>query len=89
VGGRIEELDALRGLAAFAVMLYHYTAGEGPRLNRAELLVSVPWGHFGVQLFFVISGYVILMTVRRVRTAGEFAVSRFARLYPAFWVACF
>jgi peptidoglycan/LPS O-acetylase OafA/YrhL len=84
---RIDEVDALRGLAAVAVMLFHYT-GQGQGLHDKNLLVHVPWGNYGVQLFFVISGYVILMTVRKVKSATEFAVLRFARLYPAFWVAC-
>jgi peptidoglycan/LPS O-acetylase OafA/YrhL len=44
-------------------------------------------GHFGVQLFFTISGFVILMTLERSRSLADFAVSRFARLYPAY-LAC-
>jgi peptidoglycan/LPS O-acetylase OafA/YrhL len=84
---RIDEVDALRGLAAVAVMLFHYT-GQGRGLHDEGLLFHVPWGNYGVQLFFVISGYVILMTVRKVKSATEFAVLRFARLYPTFWLAC-
>jgi peptidoglycan/LPS O-acetylase OafA/YrhL len=43
-------------------------------------------GAAGVYLFFVISGLVITMTVLRSRSGLEFAVRRFARLYPAFLV---
>lgn len=85
--GRIRALDCLRGLAAAAVMLFHYNnfvRDEG----MSAFVLPVPWGHYGVQLFFIISGYVILLTVRRAATARAFVISRFARLYPAFWTAC-
>jgi peptidoglycan/LPS O-acetylase OafA/YrhL len=94
--GRIAEVDALRGIAAIAVVLYHYTQrygelgvafpGQYPAVGAPWF--RVPWGHFGVQLFFMISGFVILMTVMKVRSVKEFALLRFARLYPAFWTAC-
>jgi peptidoglycan/LPS O-acetylase OafA/YrhL len=81
---RIRELDSLRGLAAIAVVLFHLTYWYD--LNRVAPF-SVPFGHFGVELFFVISGFVIFMTLDRCRSTGEFAVSRFARLFPAYWCA--
>jgi peptidoglycan/LPS O-acetylase OafA/YrhL len=36
-------------------------------------------------LFFVISGFVIFMTLDRCRSVSEFAVLRFSRLYPTYW----
>jgi peptidoglycan/LPS O-acetylase OafA/YrhL len=85
---RLRELDALRGLAAVAVVIHHYLSGYAAHVGHAS---SFPWrfdaGQFGVHLFFMISGFVILMTLERTRTAGDFLVSRFARLYPAYWVA--
>ena len=84
---RIAGLDALRGLAAFSVLLGHYTAnyhrlyGHGP-----ELLFKYPWAGYGVMLFFMISGFVILMSAER-GSAGDFAWNRFSRLYPAYWTA--
>jgi peptidoglycan/LPS O-acetylase OafA/YrhL len=44
-------------------------------------------GHFGVELFFIISGFVIFMTIERKETVREFAVSRLTRLMPTFVVA--
>jgi len=41
-----------------------------------------------VPLFMIISGYVILMSIDRSRSALTFAVSRFGRLFPAFWASC-
>jgi peptidoglycan/LPS O-acetylase OafA/YrhL len=85
---RILELDALRGLAALAVVLFHYTTRYDELFGRAEpLVLSVPWGHYGVDLFFMLSGFVILMTLERTVDAWRFAWGRFSRLYPAYWAA--
>jgi peptidoglycan/LPS O-acetylase OafA/YrhL len=43
------------------------------------------YGLLGVELFFVISGFVILMTLERITSVTEFAILRAARLYPAYW----
>ncbi|HEY0014354.1 MAG TPA: acyltransferase [Allosphingosinicella sp.] len=87
-GARIADLDALRGLAALAVVLYHYTTRYDELYSHdGTLLLSVPWGHYGVQLFFGISGFVIFMTLGRTRNLVDFAVSRASRLYPAYWTA--
>src|ERR1700749_2236917 len=45
-------------------------------------------GKSGVELFFVISGLVISMTILKTRSATDFAVKRFARLFPALFVCC-
>lgn len=47
----------------------------------------MPHGHFGVELFFVVSGFVIFMSLGNARSATDFAVSRCARLFPAYWAA--
>jgi peptidoglycan/LPS O-acetylase OafA/YrhL len=85
---RLAELDALRGLAAFAVLWFHYTI----IVTRFIPTMGLPplhfrYGHSGVQLFFMVSGFVIYMTLNRCRIGGDFVVSRLSRLFPAFW-AC-
>ncbi|WP_417069587.1 acyltransferase family protein [Niveibacterium terrae] len=86
--GRLLEVDALRGLAALAVMLFHYsTRFESLFGHSSELSWSFPHGFYGVNLFFMISGFVILMTLARTRRPMDFVVSRFSRLFPAYWVA--
>jgi peptidoglycan/LPS O-acetylase OafA/YrhL len=55
--------------------------------GRTPLSVDLGPGHFGVELFFIVSGFVILMTTERKKTVREFAISRFARLMPAFLAA--
>ena len=87
-GGRLAELDALRGVAALAVVLFHFTTRFDQLYPQSP---SLGWdfahGHYGVNLFFIISGYVIFMTLDRTRTAMDFVVSRVSRLYPAYWVS--
>jgi peptidoglycan/LPS O-acetylase OafA/YrhL len=85
---RLVELDGLRGLAATSVLLFHYTYWYDVAVSkRPTLPLSLSGGHFGVELFFIISGFVIFMTLQRTDTVYEFAVSRIARLVPAFWIA--
>jgi len=78
---RIFELDALRGIAALLVVLFHFTMG------RKEREYGFKFGVTGVDLFFLISGFVILLTLEKTRTWKEFVVNRFSRLYPTYW-AC-
>jgi peptidoglycan/LPS O-acetylase OafA/YrhL len=89
---RIASLDGLRTIAILAVVAFHYCYRWGPPLNRESLypfgtalahLPGVRLGEYGVQLFFVISGFVIALTLERCRTPLEFAVRRYARLAPA------
>ena len=82
---RNRELDALRGIAASWVMLYHYSVRYGEIFGDRGAPFRTPDGFFGVQLFFAISGFVMLMTVSRMRSAGQFAIARAARLYPTYW----
>ncbi len=81
-------LDVLRGLAAMSVLMYHYTYIYGIKFGyHDQLLFKVPLGRIGVQVFFMISGYVIFMTLQRTQRGLDFAISRFSRLYPAYWAA--
>ena len=70
---RLTQIDSLRGIAAVMVMLYHY--------------VGFAYGADGVTLFFVISGFVILVSLEGKATFGAFAWARFVRLYPVYWSA--
>jgi peptidoglycan/LPS O-acetylase OafA/YrhL len=85
---RLTELDALRGLAAMAVVLFHYTV-QAPKIVPGIETVAHGFalGEYGVQVFFAISGFVIFMTLERTKTTADFAFSRFTRLFPAYWAA--
>ena len=90
-GGRVEALDLLRGLAVLAVVLFHYgfrgaVGDEGfTAISLPALVPFVKYGSLGVQLFFVISGFVIAYSAER-RSALEFGIARIGRIYPAFIV---
>ncbi|MFT4824520.1 acyltransferase family protein [Congregibacter sp.] len=86
---RVFELDVLRFLAALSVVLYHYTF-RGHAADDMSIL-AFPWlasytkyGYLGVELFFMISGFVIVLSASG-RSAFAFAKSRAKRLYPAYW----
>jgi peptidoglycan/LPS O-acetylase OafA/YrhL len=87
-GQRLAGLDVLRGFAAVAVMVHHHGQYYDVLYpGRAPLPVNFFAGHFGVELFFIISGFVILMTIERKGTVWAFAAARFTRLMPCFLAA--
>jgi peptidoglycan/LPS O-acetylase OafA/YrhL len=87
---RFQELDVFRGFAALAVVCFHYTTRYDQLYGHSQpIAISFPLGHYGVQLFFMISGFVIFMTLDNCRRPLDFVISRFSRLYPAYWVAIF
>lgn len=87
---RLVALDGLRLVCALAVAGYHF--GDSWRLDGVRppahfLPDAAPvliYGFLGVEVFFLISGFVICMSGWG-RTVRGFAASRAARLYPAFW----
>ncbi len=87
---RLVQVDALRGVAAMAVVLFHFTTRFGEMYSgNPSPTRSLPTGHYGVNLFFIISGFVIFMTLERTKKPMDFVVSRFSRLFPAYWFAIF
>jgi peptidoglycan/LPS O-acetylase OafA/YrhL len=95
---RFAFIDALRGLAALSVAVYHIER-YGPLGEPAATVI--PWplrriiehGWVGVQVFFVISGFVIAYSVRKAWVTpaylGNFALRRSLRLDPPYWFTIF
>lgn len=87
---RFAGLDLLRLFAALAVVLFHFGyagAGRGMMQTSFPVLAGpAQYGFLGVDLFFLISGFVIAASAQG-RTWREFTLSRLLRLYPAY-VAC-
>ena len=86
--GRFRELDGLRGVAVALVALGHFSLSVDqfyPDLTPSGW--AFEYGAWGVQLFFLISGYVILLTASRSPRPRDFLIARAARLYPTYWVA--
>ncbi|EJE4554113.1 acyltransferase family protein [Vibrio parahaemolyticus] len=84
---RFEQLDGLRGLAAIFVLAFHYLHEYPSRFGHGLINEQVILGKYGVDLFFVISGFVILFSVEK-QGVKDFAVSRFCRLFPTYWTGC-
>ena len=76
-------LDGVRFFAAVWVMNFHYFLNNDP----APQLHWYRFGNLGVQLFFIISGFVIVQSLKG-KSIREFAIGRFWRLFPLFWVLC-
>ncbi|MFJ4836098.1 acyltransferase family protein [Streptomyces sp. NPDC088747] len=97
-GTRLYAIDGIRILAALLVALHHFAGTR--RVNQpgnaiwdrpvSDIMPTVfrvaTYGWIGVEIFFVISGFVICMSCWG-RTPRQFFVSRVIRLYPAYWFA--
>ncbi len=75
-------IDVLRALAVLAVVAHHLHVHTGLRLPYLETY----GGLLGVQLFFVLSGYLISASVAQ-HSLADYAVHRVLRIFPAYWVA--
>lgn len=94
---KLQSIQALRGVAALIVVAYHAHALELAGIARASssepglirgLFAS---GFAGVDLFFVISGFIMVWVTRNAlsgpATSAEFLFSRLTRIYPVWWAA--
>ena len=80
---RIDSLTGLRWWAAFGVFIFHMRVfAPVPGLSAVA-----PYGNYGVAFFFVLSGFVLTWAAARPTTVRNFYWRRFARIYPANFVA--
>lgn len=70
---QLQSLQVLRGLAALSVVYFHIGKGSA-------------FGSFGVDLFFVLSGFVIAMASEKQVGAKQFAINRLTRVAPLYWI---
>lgn len=84
-------LQALRGVAALMVVLFHaqfILFDQLPDEPARFGFLSV--GDAGVELFFVLSGFILVLAhwgdLNRADRLGRFAWKRFARIYPLYWL---
>lgn len=84
-------IQALRGIAALAVVLWHASRNLGPYGTGLGGRLFGPGGTMGVDLFFLISGFIMFHTTHRDhgtwREVAEFFVKRAARIWPVWVVA--
>jgi len=96
-GERFVFIDGLRAIAAVSVMFGHlYRAELGPTLDRicpGPVRFLADQADHGVQIFFVISGFVIAYSLRNMRVnaggALNFIIRRQLRLDPLYWLCLF
>jgi len=87
----IKNLQALRGIAVLSVLSLHLYGAERLFDTGGTVLPDFcNFGAFGVDLFFVISGF-IMVTVTRgkfsgLRSSCKFLLSRFFRIFPLYWI---
>lgn len=83
---RIQYLDSLRGVAILLVLGFHAYVAWPARIPYGDTYSEFPvfkFGWLGVELFFLISGFVIFMTLDKTETFKNFIYKRWLRLFPA------
>ena len=93
---RLDSIQALRGIAVLLVLIFHIAGQQSAALGANPLhdgwVRSGPWnqGYAGVDLFFVISGFIMVYVTRNMESGlssvGSFLYKRAARIYPLWWV---
>ena len=86
-------IQAARGVAALLVIVFHCSKAIFSHREywpRDPLHHLFAWGHLGVELFFVISGFIILQAhwrdIGQATRLGSYVRKRFLRIYPIYWI---
>ncbi|OYP36748.1 acyltransferase family protein [Rhodopirellula sp. MGV] len=84
---RIVELDALRALAAISLMLFHLTHVYSVKYGfTTPLGFEWPYGAYGTEMFFILSGFVNSMSLLRRGRPVDFVAARLIRIVPMFLI---
>ncbi|MFD1296302.1 acyltransferase family protein [Lysobacter gummosus] len=87
-GKNLDFVQALRGAAALAVVLYHGSRFISPYGEGLGYKLFGSGGSMGVDLFFVISGFIMAYTTTdsdgSSRYVAKFAIKRWARIWPTY-----
>jgi len=90
---KIDGIQALRGVAALVVVLFHFHVLERVCGPDAILPSFMGYGRAGVDLFFVISGFIMVSIAGQAKSgvgsSFDFLVKRVIRIYPPYWVVTF
>ena len=87
---RLNWLQSLRGISVVAVMLHHLTSANDAYFKNNGSVNFLYFGHCGVDIFFVISGFIMYHLYHRDWSRPEqftsFIIRRFTRIYPIYWI---
>ena len=85
---KLVEIQFLRVIAIFSVVIFHFTARRASELPYGKWVSGAPWslGWLGVQLFFIVSGFVIAFSLQNTSKVGTFLINRATRIYPALFL---
>ncbi len=87
---RVSSLDGLRGVAAILVMAFHFNIFFLPQARLSAVVPFLGRAYLAVDLFFLLSGFVMAHVYGCLLASNwrahwrQFALARFARLYPLF-----
>ena len=85
---RNQGLQAIRGFAAISVMLFHGSQIIKEHTGYSEPEVLFNQGYLGVDIFFVLSGFIIAYTrAKKKEQALIFLSKRISRIFPSYWIA--
>lgn len=84
---RLRYLDGMRGLAIALVVVFHAYARWPQFVGSRFADTPMAQGKVGVQLFFLISGYVIFMSLEKSAGVADFLRRRWLRLFPGMLIA--
>lgn len=84
---KIANIQVMRGIAALAVTFFHIAGTQ--KKEGFDTWIFSPfrnWGSWGVDLFFIISGYVMAVSLgQNLQSSTRFLLKRFIRIYPLYF----
>jgi exopolysaccharide production protein ExoZ len=90
--GILPSVQWLRAIAAMMIVIYHVDSNANSLREQAGLapsaLSSIPWS-FGIHIFFVISGFIMILTTKNFGEPGAwkvFLLRRIIRIVPLYWI---
>ncbi|MCX7291724.1 acyltransferase [Janthinobacterium sp.] len=88
---KFSSIQIIRAIAALSVVMFHshFAVASFPDEYKTTLPFIYKWGYLGVDLFFVVSGFIIAHIASKGKfQPASFLTRRFFRIYPLYWIFC-